>query len=145
MSKLNNCVISLSLWISQVVIGCDGVNSEVAKFLDLRPPRMSPTCNVRGFTIYPDGHGYPHDFVMINYNRVFLGRIPLDEKSVYWFTARPWTHQGNSFSHAVLFQDSRNPLYCFRPVSWWHPCCLQLCYSLLISKFAIGISVWWYS
>ncbi|KAK3405076.1 hypothetical protein EUGRSUZ_K01334 [Eucalyptus grandis] len=67
---------------TKVVIGCDGVNSEVANFLDLRPPRMSPTCNVRGFTIYPDGHGYPHDFVTINHNRVFLGRVPLDKKSM---------------------------------------------------------------
>ncbi|XP_056171084.1 monooxygenase 1-like isoform X2 [Syzygium oleosum] len=83
---------------AKVVIGCDGVNSEVANFLDLRPPRMSPTCNVRGFTIYPDGHGYPHDFVTINHNRVFLGRIPLDDKSVYWFIARPWTHQDSTIS-----------------------------------------------
>ncbi|KAF8007607.1 hypothetical protein BT93_K1572 [Corymbia citriodora subsp. variegata] len=83
---------------AKVVIGCDGVNSEVADFLDLRPPRSSPTCNVRGFTVYPDGHGYPNDFVMISYNRVFLGRIPLDEKSVYWFIARPWTHQDSAIS-----------------------------------------------
>ncbi|KAI6673385.1 hypothetical protein NL676_001291 [Syzygium grande] len=83
---------------AKVVIGCDGVNSEVANFLDLRPPRMSPTCNVRGFTIYPDGHGYPHDFVTINHNRVFLGRIPLDDKSVYWFIARPWTRQDSTIS-----------------------------------------------
>ncbi|KAI6673386.1 hypothetical protein NL676_001292 [Syzygium grande] len=83
---------------AKVVIGCDGVNSEVANFLDLRPPRMSPTCSVRGFTIYPDGHGYPHDFVRINHNRVVLGRIPLDEKSVYWFIARPWTRQDSTIS-----------------------------------------------
>lgn len=79
----------------QVVIGCDGVNSVVADFLGLKPPRVSPTSNVRGFTNYPSGHGFSPEFVRINEDHVFLGRIPLNDKLVYWFIARPRTPQGN--------------------------------------------------
>lgn len=77
------------------MIGCDGVNSVVADFLGLKPPRVSPTSNVRGFTNYPSGHGFSPEFVRINEDHVFLGRIPLNDKLVYWFIARPRTPQGN--------------------------------------------------
>ncbi|KAH7833851.1 hypothetical protein Vadar_010434 [Vaccinium darrowii] len=83
---------------AKVVIGCDGVNSVIVNYLGLKLPKQSPITNVRAFTNYPDGHGLEPEFVTIRKGNLLLGRIPIDDKLVYWFIARRETPQDLTIS-----------------------------------------------
>ncbi|GFP97730.1 3-hydroxybenzoate 6-hydroxylase 1 [Phtheirospermum japonicum] len=43
---------------TKVLIGCDGVNSKVAKCLGLESPVSTGRSSIRGIVDYPDGHGF---------------------------------------------------------------------------------------
>ncbi|KAJ4968782.1 hypothetical protein NE237_015483 [Protea cynaroides] len=78
---------------AKAVIGCDGVHSMVADWIDLKPSRRFNNCGVVGFTNYPDGHGFGNDFLRIRGDHIMVGRLPVDEKLIYWFVSRPRTPQ----------------------------------------------------
>ncbi|CAL5413824.1 unnamed protein product [Camellia sinensis] len=80
---------------AMVVIGCDGVNSVIANFIGLKPPKQSTIGGARGFTNYENGHGFSPEFVTINKGHVLLGRVPLDHNLVFWFVTRPIPPQDN--------------------------------------------------
>ncbi|XP_050204692.1 monooxygenase 2-like [Mercurialis annua] len=71
---------------TKVLIGCDGVNSVVAKWLGLSAPFDSGRSAVRGLSFFPQGHGFNQQEV-----RQFVdvgkraGFIPLNDKEIYWF------------------------------------------------------------
>ena len=79
-----------------MLIGCDGANSGVANYIDLTPVRLGSTCAVRGLTIYPNGHGYAPEFLRARKDNHLVGRIPIDEKAVYWFVVIKWRQRGNT-------------------------------------------------
>ncbi|KAF8405637.1 hypothetical protein HHK36_007713 [Tetracentron sinense] len=83
---------------AKVVIGCDGVNSIVAELLRLKPTKLCSTYGVRGFTNYRDGHGLSSEFVRVRRDHLIMGRIPIDDKTVYWFVGRPWNPQDSNVS-----------------------------------------------
>ncbi|KAJ4965295.1 hypothetical protein NE237_017144 [Protea cynaroides] len=92
---------------TQVVIGCDGTNSVVADWLGLKAARQFSLCAVRGFTNYPNGHGFSNEFVRLRKNNITLGRIPVDDKLVHWFVGRLWTPEDSRVSkEAKLIRDS---------------------------------------
>ncbi|GMY07976.1 monooxygenase 1-like isoform X1 [Fagus crenata] len=70
---------------AKVLIGCDGANSVVADFLGLKPTKFLSLSEVRGYTEYPSGHGFRNGFVQIRGDDSIIGRIPIDNKLVYWF------------------------------------------------------------
>lgn len=72
-------------WILKVLIGCDGVNSIVAKWLGLQDPVSVGRSAIRGFVDYPDGHGFEPKFHGYFGGGVRYGCIPCDERSIYWF------------------------------------------------------------
>ncbi|XP_020106526.1 uncharacterized protein LOC109722795 isoform X2 [Ananas comosus] len=72
---------------AKIVIGCDGLNSIVAKSLGLVMPKSFPTWVLRGFTPYPDGHSFGTFFYRIRNKHLFLGRVPVDDRLVHWFIA----------------------------------------------------------
>ncbi|KAK6940355.1 FAD-binding domain [Dillenia turbinata] len=72
---------------AKVVIGCDGLNSVVASFLELKFNYNYSTSLVRGLTYYEKGHGMD-DFVILYKDPTRLGRIPIDENLVYWFVVQ---------------------------------------------------------
>ncbi|KAJ0785606.1 putative FAD-binding domain, FAD/NAD(P)-binding domain superfamily [Helianthus annuus] len=76
--------------IAKVVIGCDGGKSIVSEFLNLKPTKMFPLCAVRGLTNYPNGHSFNHEFARFMKDNVIIGRIPIDDNSVYWFCSLPF-------------------------------------------------------
>ncbi|PWA88687.1 Aromatic-ring hydroxylase-like protein [Artemisia annua] len=76
--------------IPKVVIGCDGGKSIVADFLNLKPPKMFPLCGVRGLTNYPNGHFFDYEFARFKKGNNLVGRIPINDKLVYWFCAQPY-------------------------------------------------------
>ncbi|KAI3990158.1 hypothetical protein MKX01_029136, partial [Papaver californicum] len=61
----------------KVVIGCDGVNSVVSDFIELKSTRSFSTCGVRGFSNY------------LSDNLIFC-RTPVNENRMYWFVGLPW-------------------------------------------------------
>nr|GEW96919.1 putative FAD/NAD(P)-binding domain protein [Tanacetum cinerariifolium] len=75
---------------AKVVIGCDGGKSIVADFLNLKATKMFPLCGVRGFTNYPNGHLFDHEFARFRKDNVLVGRIPINGTLVYWFIAQPY-------------------------------------------------------
>ncbi|XP_042475581.1 monooxygenase 1-like [Macadamia integrifolia] len=92
---------------AKVLIGCDGVHSVVGDWLELKPTKRFNLCGVVGFTNYPNGHGFGNEFVRIRGDNMMTGRLPIDEKLVYWFVARPRTPQDTMVSkEPKLLRDS---------------------------------------
>ncbi|XP_021820471.1 uncharacterized protein LOC110762177 isoform X2 [Prunus avium] len=69
---------------AKVLIGCDGANSVVADFLDLKPTKLFSLSAVRGFTMYPSGHNFENKFVQVRSDKCTVGRMPIHNKLVYW-------------------------------------------------------------
>ncbi|XP_062150394.1 monooxygenase 1-like [Alnus glutinosa] len=72
---------------AKIVIGCDGGNSVIGDFLELKPPKLLTACAVRGFTNYPNGHGFAPEFIRQKKGQVLLGRSPVNDTLVFWFVA----------------------------------------------------------
>ncbi|XP_010449893.1 PREDICTED: FAD-dependent monooxygenase andE-like [Camelina sativa] len=70
---------------AKVLIGCDGSNSIVSRFLGLNPTKALGARAVRGFTNYPEGHGFWQEFIRIKMDNVVSGRLPITHKVVFWF------------------------------------------------------------
>ncbi|KAF5750520.1 putative Monooxygenase [Tripterygium wilfordii] len=92
---------------AKVVIGCDGVNSVIANMFELHPTRVSPACVARGFTNYPDCHGFEKGVLIFRHDNVQLGRMPITDKLAYWFLVREWTSQDSVVSRdQALIRES---------------------------------------
>ncbi|CAA3020826.1 zeaxanthin epoxidase, chloroplastic-like [Olea europaea subsp. europaea] len=70
---------------TKVLIGCDGINSMVAKWLGLQNPVNVGRSAIRGFLSYPNGHGLEAKFHAYFGGGVRYGFLPCDDKSIYWF------------------------------------------------------------
>ncbi|XP_078173947.1 monooxygenase 2-like [Carex rostrata] len=70
---------------AKVLIGCDGVNSVVAKYLGLKKLSFSGRLATRGLTEFETEHGFKPGFLQIIGGGHRAGVIPCSEKSVYWF------------------------------------------------------------
>ncbi|XP_073316022.1 monooxygenase 2-like [Primulina huaijiensis] len=81
---------------TKVLIGCDGGNSMVAKWLGIEGPVSTGRSAIRGLANYPDGHGFEPKFHVYSTWCVHCGFVPCDEKSLYWFcNFSPSFHQYN--------------------------------------------------
>lgn len=69
---------------TKVLIGCDRVNSVVAKWLGLQNPVDSGRSGIRGFVEFPDGHGFQPSFHYFG-GGVRYGFLPCDAKCMNWF------------------------------------------------------------
>ncbi|XP_062018922.1 monooxygenase 2-like [Rosa rugosa] len=74
---------------AKVLVGCDGVNSVVAKWLGFKPPAFTGRHGIRGRANYKNSHGFDPNFMQFFGNGVRSGAIPCDDKTVYWFFT--WT------------------------------------------------------
>ncbi|KAF6163677.1 hypothetical protein GIB67_036137 [Kingdonia uniflora] len=70
---------------AQVLIGCDGVHSVVARWLGLNNPVNSGRGAVRGLAVFPQGHGLDHEFQQFLHPGRRAGLAPLNDKEIYWF------------------------------------------------------------
>ncbi|KAF9590283.1 hypothetical protein IFM89_032291 [Coptis chinensis] len=70
---------------TKVLIGCDGVNSVVAKMLGIQRPTFTGRCAARGIAEFPDGHNFEPKFMQFSGNGFRSGFIPCDQNNVYWF------------------------------------------------------------
>ncbi|KAL6649238.1 hypothetical protein ACP70R_013462 [Stipagrostis hirtigluma subsp. patula] len=78
---------------AKVLIGCDGINSVVAKWLGLAKPSDSGRSAARGFAHYPDGHGFEPKFTQFIGHGFRSGMLPCNETDIYWFFT--WTPSEN--------------------------------------------------
>ncbi|KAL6634144.1 hypothetical protein ACP70R_026815 [Stipagrostis hirtigluma subsp. patula] len=74
---------------AKVLIGCDGSNSVVAKYLGLSAPKSIPRAFLRGFTRYPQGHAFGTHFLRLRGKDFFVGRSPITDNLVSFFVALP--------------------------------------------------------
>ncbi|KAD2804593.1 hypothetical protein R6Q59_029951 [Mikania micrantha] len=70
---------------TKVLIGCDGVNSVVAKWLGFETPVNVGRSAIRGLVEFPNGSGLDPMFHVKFGAGVRFGFLPVDDKSVYWF------------------------------------------------------------
>uniref|UniRef100_A0ACD6ALB0 Uncharacterized protein n=1 Tax=Avena sativa TaxID=4498 RepID=A0ACD6ALB0_AVESA len=70
---------------AKVLIGCDGINSVVAKWLGLAKPCDSGRRATRGHAKYPDGHGFQPKFMQFTGKGFRAGLVPCGGTDVYWF------------------------------------------------------------
>ncbi|KAI6705147.1 hypothetical protein NL676_008109 [Syzygium grande] len=82
------CIVTLdngSTIKSKAVIGCDGVNSVMTRWLGVRPPVFSGPSAAPGLSVFPEGHGFEpgviQQFVDVGKR---AGFVPLNDKEVYW-------------------------------------------------------------
>uniref|UniRef100_A0A0E0CM29 FAD-binding domain-containing protein n=1 Tax=Oryza meridionalis TaxID=40149 RepID=A0A0E0CM29_9ORYZ len=73
---------------AKVVIGCDGWNSVVAKYVGLGVPSQLPRFIVLGFASYPEGHPFGTEFSQIIADDFAVGRVPINENLVHFFVSR---------------------------------------------------------
>ncbi|KAK3148343.1 hypothetical protein QOZ80_3BG0293850 [Eleusine coracana subsp. coracana] len=78
---------------AKVLIGCDGINSVVAKWLGLAKPSYSGRTAARGLAHYPDGHGFEPKFLQFIGHGFRSGMLPCNETDIYWFFT--WTPSEN--------------------------------------------------
>ncbi|XP_020518965.1 zeaxanthin epoxidase, chloroplastic isoform X1 [Amborella trichopoda] len=79
---------------AKVVLGCDGVNSAVAKSLGLRTPNFDSFAGIRGFTSYSGkGHCIGNQIIRLKNDGIVVGRLPVDHNLVHWFISRAWVPQ----------------------------------------------------
>ncbi|XP_048128131.1 monooxygenase 2-like isoform X1 [Rhodamnia argentea] len=74
-----------SLLKAKVLIGCDGVNSAVAKWLGFKKPAFAGRSAFRGCAYYEHGHSFEPKFFQYFGEGVRYGVIPCDDKTVSWF------------------------------------------------------------
>ncbi|KAK8492171.1 hypothetical protein V6N12_003468 [Hibiscus sabdariffa] len=78
---------------AKIIIGCDGVNSIISKFVGVNSPKLFSRCAARGFTYYEEGHPFGDKFRLHDSTGVALGQLPVTNKLVYWFLTRSLTSQ----------------------------------------------------
>ncbi|KAK1299578.1 hypothetical protein QJS10_CPB13g01093 [Acorus calamus] len=92
----------------KILIGCDGVNSTVAKSLGLKAPTLVPVCGIRAFTSYPNGHGFTNDFTRIKRGTFTMGVVPRGGATrAQWGQLPPLTHHLLTFlSNSIAQHDN---------------------------------------
>ncbi|KAK3412749.1 hypothetical protein EUGRSUZ_I01448 [Eucalyptus grandis] len=72
---------------AKVLLGCDGVNSVVAKWLGFKAPAFVGRFDIRGTVYYENGHGFEPKFFQFVGQGVMSGIIACNDKTMYWFAS----------------------------------------------------------
>lgn len=78
----------------KVLIGCDGINSVVAKFLGFKEASYTGRYATRGYAEVETSHELEPMFMQFFGKGYRAGAIPCDDKAVYWFFTWTPTSQG---------------------------------------------------
>ncbi|XP_075672790.1 monooxygenase 2-like [Castanea sativa] len=70
---------------TKVLIGCDGVNSVVAKWLGFKAPTFTGRAAIRGCVNFKSNHGMEPKFFQFFGKAFRSGFLPYDDNGVYWF------------------------------------------------------------
>ncbi|GAB4838561.1 hypothetical protein Ancab_028107 [Ancistrocladus abbreviatus] len=88
---------------TKVLIGCDGVNSQVAKWLGFKKASFDTRCAIRGYAVFEEGHGF-EQFQQILGNGFRCGFVPCDDTSIYWFFC--WNCHTRGMHLMIFFLNS---------------------------------------
>ncbi|GMH02949.1 hypothetical protein Nepgr_004788 [Nepenthes gracilis] len=80
---------------TKVLIGCDGVNSPVARSLGFKKPSFVGRSTIRGYAVFEEKHGFEPKSLQFMGDGFRYGIIPCDDTSLYWFFAFSSSGQGN--------------------------------------------------
>lgn len=67
-----------------MLIGSDGVNSVVAKWLGLKNPAFTKRSAIRAFAEFEDNNGFEFKEFWFIRNGYRSGFLPCDDKTIYW-------------------------------------------------------------
>ncbi|KAM3695663.1 hypothetical protein ACB098_07G150300 [Castanea mollissima] len=70
---------------TKVLVGCDGVNSVVAKWLGFKAPTFTGRAAIRGCVNFKSNHGFEPKFFQFFGKAFRSGFLPYDDNGVYWF------------------------------------------------------------
>ncbi|XP_075674276.1 monooxygenase 2-like [Castanea sativa] len=70
---------------TKVLIGCDGVNSVVAKWLGFKAPTFTGRAAIRGCVNFKSNHGFEPKFFQFFGKAFRFGFLPYEDNGVYWF------------------------------------------------------------
>ncbi|GAB2291923.1 hypothetical protein Dimus_026173 [Dionaea muscipula] len=70
---------------AKAVIGCDGVNSLVARWLGFQKPAFVGRSAVRGYADFEGGHGFDPKVFLFSGKGARYGVAPCDQTGLYWF------------------------------------------------------------
>ncbi|CAN6194984.1 unnamed protein product [Urochloa humidicola] len=82
-STVDGCTIK-----AKALIGCDGANSEVAKYLGLGSASQLSRLIILGLTNYRHGHPYGTQFLHLRGEDLAVGRLPLNDNLIHFFITR---------------------------------------------------------
>lgn len=69
----------------QIVIGCDGIRSPIAKWMGFPEPKYAGHCGLRGLAFFPGGHKFEPKLNQIYGRGQRAGIVPISPTKVYWF------------------------------------------------------------
>ncbi|CAL2279704.1 unnamed protein product [Prunus armeniaca] len=101
---------------AKVLVGCDGVNSVVVKWLGLKQPALTGRSAIRGRTDFKSPHGFDPIFMQFFGNGIRSGVIPCDDKTVYWY----YTWVPSSQVRAVI-ENTELDAFISSPLRYRHP------------------------
>ncbi|CAK7329464.1 unnamed protein product [Dovyalis caffra] len=70
---------------TKVLLGCDGVNSVVAKWLGFKKPAFTCRWAIRGYADFKASHGSGSKFLQFSGRGFRSGFLPCDDTTMYWF------------------------------------------------------------
>lgn len=70
---------------TKVLVGCDGVNSVVAKWLGFKKASYTGRSALRGCESFNTSHGFEPFFMQFSGHGFRSGAMPCDDRSLYWF------------------------------------------------------------
>ncbi|KAJ4851437.1 hypothetical protein Tsubulata_041712, partial [Turnera subulata] len=92
---------------TKVLIGCDGVNSVVAKWLGFKKPAFSGRSAIRGCAYLKENHGLGSKFLLFFGNGLRSGFLPCDASTVYWFFTWTPSDKGD-INYSIAFMTLLN-------------------------------------
>jgi len=81
----------------QIVIGCDGIRSPIAKWMGFSEPKYVGYCAFRGLASYSDGQPFQPRVNYIYGKGLRAGYVPVSPTKVYWFICFNSSSPGSYF------------------------------------------------
>ncbi|XP_066382391.1 monooxygenase 3-like [Miscanthus floridulus] len=91
--------------LSKIVIGCDGVNSPIARWMGFSEPRYVGHMAFRGLAEYADGQPFEPKVNYIYGRGVRAGFVPVSPTKVYWFICFNRTDPGPKITNPAALKS----------------------------------------
>lgn len=97
---------------AKVLIGCDGVNSIVSKWLGYQPAKFLGKSTSRGLSTYPEGHDFNPKLYINLQHGTRAGYIPINGTDVFWFLNRKSRPQDSEIAQEpkLILQEALDSL-----------------------------------